>query len=466
MDIKQQIKLFIEARSIALVGATRRTGDGHNVVENLLNYGYTGKLYPVNPNADDIMGVKVYHSIGDLPEGIDLALISTPRSQAPQHARECVAKGIKALIIVAQGMADVGGEGISLQQELVKIAREGGARVLGPNTFGVANAFMHLNTAFVNFEIPENPIGTIAQTGMLFGGTARRRLMGKAIDIGNTCDIDFADALEYYVDDPQIKLIAMYMEDVKDGRKFMRAAKKVTRQKPIIVLKGGRTSVGANLTKSHTGSMAGRAEIYDAAFRQCGIIRASDFDEMDDLVMGFWYLPPPKGRRVALMTNTMGAGILATDACTNWGLELATFTGETKERISRVMPPWLPVINPVDIGPANFVVPDREKVIFECMESLLLDPGVDAILFILPAGFDKESAWGVEVPNVARKLAAKYPAKPIVGWVHSNDVGEKSAHAYMTDRNIVVCPTVDRAARVLSRLLNYARFREEIKAEE
>lgn len=466
MDIRQQIKLFIEARSIALVGATRHTGDGHNVVENLLNYGYPGKLYPVNPNADDIKGVKVYHSIGELPDGIDVALISTPRSVVPQMARECIARGIKALIIVAQGMADVGGEGIRLQQELVKIAREGGARVLGPNTFGVANAFMHLNTAFVNFDIYENPIGTIAQTGMLFGGTARRRLIGKAIDIGNTCDIDFADALEYYVDDPQIKVIAMYMEDVKDGQKFMRVAKRVTREKPVIVLKGGRTPVGANLTRSHTGSMAGRAEIYDAAFRQCGIIRASDFDELDDLVMGFWHLPLLSGRRVALITNTMGAGVLATDACTNWGLELADLSQETKERISRVMPPWLPVRNPVDIGPANFVVPDRLKVVYECLDSLLADPGTDAILFILPSGFDKESAWGAEVPQVVKKLAAEYPTKAIVGWVHSNDVGERSAKAYMTDRNIVVCPTVDRAARVLSRLVNYARFRQESLAEE
>ncbi|MBI4289266.1 MAG: CoA-binding protein [Chloroflexi bacterium] len=463
MDIVDQIRLFIEPRSIALIGVTRRTGDGHNVLENLLSDGYNGKVYPVNPGADTILGVKVCRSISDLPPGIDLALISTPRDQVPQHARECIARGIKALIIVAQGMADVGGEGAALQQELVRVAREGGARVLGPNTFGVANAFLNLNTAFVRFDLYRQSIGAISQTGMFFGGTHRRRLIGKAIDLGNACDIDFADALQYYAADPQVKVIAVYMEDVKDGRKFMKVAREVALQKPIIAIKGGRTPVGGRLTQSHTGSVAGRAEIYDAAFKQCGVIRAADMDELDDLILSFWYLPLPRGRRVAVQTNTMGAGVMATDALSSQGLDMAELAPATKERIARIVPRWLPVRNPVDIGPSKFVEPDGRKIFTESVEALLNDPGVDSVLFILPSR-PPPGSDPIGSPDLAQDLVRRYPSKPLVCWVHSADVGEVAAREFMEAENMVAYPTVDRAARALARLANYAAWKQEMQA--
>lgn len=456
------MRLFLEARSIALIGATRRTGDGHNTIENLLKDGYTGKLYPVNPNADEISGVKAFHSIEELPLGIDLAVISTPRSQVPQQARQCIAKGIRALIIVAQGMADVGGEGASLQQELARVAREGGARVLGPNTFGVANAFLGLNTAFVHFEMYPIPVATIAQTGMLFGGTARRRLIGKAVDLGNTCDLNFTDALEYFAADPQIRVIVMYMEDVKDGRRFMEVARRAVLEKPVIVMKGGGTPVGGRLALSHTGSLAGRAEIYDAAFKQCGIIRAADFDEVDDLVVSFWHLPTPRGRRVAVITNTMGGGVVATDACFTYGLEMAELSSEAREKIARFEPGWLNVRNPVDVGPAGFVESDRQKVFIDTLEAVLADPGVDSVLFILPA-HGKSGADFARTPELVQEAARGYPDKPVVGWLHSADTGGVTADDYMNARNVVIYPTPERAARALSRLIGYVEFVEEAR---
>ena len=228
MNVVEQMKLFIEPRSVAFVGLTRATGFfSWNALEHLLKYGYEGKVYPVNPAADEILGVKCYPSVKDIPGEVDLAVILTPPKRAPKLVRECTEKGIKAIIIVGQGLADGDRLGRQLQEEIVSIARDGGARIVGPNTFGTGNAFINFNTAFVPMDMREVPIGIICQTGLFMSGLPNFPIVGKGIDIGNSGDIDFTDGLEYFENDPDVRVILLYIEGMRDGRRFMKTASRV-----------------------------------------------------------------------------------------------------------------------------------------------------------------------------------------------------------------------------------------------
>jgi acetyltransferase len=206
------MKLFLEPHSIALVGISGDTGpEARNILQNLLSRGYKGKLYPINPRCDEILGVRAYGSVSDLPETPDLALILTPRHLVPRLVKECIDKGIKAIAIVAQGFADSDEEGRRMQQEIIATARSAGARILGPNTFGVANAFINLNTAFVLTRMEKIPIGVICQTGFFFAGFPRMSVVGKALDVGNTSDVDFVDGLTYFEKDEDVKIVVLYV---------------------------------------------------------------------------------------------------------------------------------------------------------------------------------------------------------------------------------------------------------------
>jgi len=233
VNIIEQMRLFLEPRSVAIIGATRRTGLGaQNVFENMVKLRFRGKLYPVNPNAAEILGYPAYPSIKDIPHPVDLAVIATPRDTVIDLVRQCGEKGIRAVVIIAQGFADAGAEGRALQGELAQVARESGVRIIGPNTFGVANAFLNLNTAFVLFKLVKRPVAVMSQTGFFFAGLPGYVLTGKGIDLGNSCDIDFADGLEYFEADPLVKLIVLHIEGLQDGRRFMEVASRVPRRSP------------------------------------------------------------------------------------------------------------------------------------------------------------------------------------------------------------------------------------------
>ncbi len=456
MGVIEQLRLFLEPRSIALIGASRRTGDGDNVLENLISYGYPGKLYPVNPNAQEILGVRVYHSVPDLPVVTDMALISTPRDTLPQVVGDCVARGIKAITIVAQGLADADEEGRRIQEQVVDIARRGGARVVGPNSFGVANAFINLNTAFVPFKMEKIPVGSIAQSDFLFGGAPRMRMIGKGFDLGNACDVHFADALEYYGADPEVKIIVMYTETIPDGRGFIEVARRISKSKPIIAVKGGTTPLGARLTQSHTGSLAGQNEVYRAAFKQAGIIQAMDLDEMEDLVYSFMYLPPLRGRRVGIMTNAMGAGVLAADACSRHGLELAPLSSGTLKKVSEVQFPWLEPGNPVDIGPAGFSSHGMWGGYRHCLGALLDDENVDVVMVISPGTPNRDPSF----PEYVAKAVKAHPDKGVTFWVFSVDVGEEMANRFIGIGKVPAYRTLDRAMMAISRVVSYWDLRD------
>ncbi len=457
MNTIEQMERFVEPRSIAIIGVPRRTGeDAFNILENLLNYGFSGRLYPVNPLIDRILGIKAYSSVKEIPEVVDLAVIATPRPPVLDIVKECTEKGIKAMVIVAQGFADGDEEGKALQAEIMRIAKAAGARILGPNSLGVANAFNNLNTSFVMSNMEKIPVGIICQSGIFFPGLHRLIPVGKAIDLANASDIDFSDGLEYFENDPDIRVILLHIEGIGNGKRFVDVASRVTKRKPIIALKSGKSAHGAKAVQSHTGSLSGRTEAYDASFRQCGIIQVGDIEELGDLAKSFLRLPLMKGKKLGVVSITGAGGVLTSDACQKYGLEMAELEPTTLAKIRELFPPWLHVDNPVDFWPAFQLSghPYRE-VIKRLLELVAADHGVDGIVFVSGVFANKE-LWDPSEDII--EVAHAFESKPIACWLYGPfpEIADKLEGYGKT----VVFPTYDRAVRALARLREYAEFLE------
>ena len=454
MDVKAQIKLFMEPKTVAVVGAPRRLGDGSNIFENLINYyHFSGKVHPVNPKADEIAGIKAYPSVKDVPGDVDLAVLVTPRDTVPSLVRECVQRGIRAIIITAQGFADSNEEGKRLQAEVVSIAKGGGARVIGPNSFGVGNAFNMLCTAFIRCELQKIPLATIAQTGLFFDGLPQFTVIGKSIDLGNCCDIDFSDALEYFEDDPEVRGIALHIEGIRDGRRFIRVASRVARKKPILAFKGGRSEQGFKLTQSHSGSLAGTDDVYEAMFRQCGIIRVADTEELTDIARAFIRLPPMRGRGLGVITIPMSCGVMVADACARYGLDIAELTPQSKKRLGEMFPTWGEAINPVDLVPPGMISRVGLVEAFRrILHTLLEDETVDAVLSILPVLPSQKELYDFSSVTTEAACSAR---KPIVCWLCGPDHDRAGEITYEEGGQVTVFRTCERAVRALSRMWRY-----------
>ncbi|MFC1980000.1 acetate--CoA ligase family protein [Chloroflexota bacterium] len=452
------MKKFVEPRSVALVGATRRTGeDDFNILMNLLSYGYKGKIYPINPNATEILGLKIYPSIADVNDEVDLAIINLPRALVPGAVKECIRKGIHYIQIVAQGFADATDEeGKQLQGEIDKLLKENEVRIIGPNTLGIANGFAKFSSSFVKLQLEEVPIGIISQTGFYITAP-ELRLMGKVIDLGNTCDIDFADCLEYFEQDKETKVVALHIEGIRDSKRFLEVASRITRRKPVIALKTGRSEYAAKAAQSHTGSLVGRDEVWEAALRQCGIIRVDDIAELADLAKAFSLLPPMRGRGVGIMCYSGGLGIASIDACYRFGLELANFSPDTMRHITALLPSWQGVGNPADIWPAVMISKNPlDQVLTESIIPVLNDDEVHAALI----------AWAVQnsqhcniLCEIMVKLAEAHQAKPLVCCVDGY-YAEEAKNRLKDVSGIMVAHSLDRAIRALAHMARYSAFRE------
>jgi len=465
MSSVSQLKPFLEPKSIAVVGANPNSGEkAFNVVENLANCGYRGKVYPVNPNYTEILGKKCYASVREIPGDVDLAIIVTPRKVVPQIVSQCGEKGIKAAIVVGQGFADAADEeGKRLQQELIETARKSKVRILGPNTVGSANAFIDFTTSFLKqTDIRKLPVGVVCQSGLFFGTVGRLRLLGKGLDLGNSCDIDVAEAMEHFADDPQVKVIVLHIEGIRgDGQRFREAAQRVVKKKPVLALKTGRSERSAKAAQSHTGSLVGKDEAWDAVFKQSGIIRADDIDDLADLVRAFSYLPPMKGRRIGVVTASGGIGIMTLDACAKHNLEVAELTPETKRRLNAMSPTWYRAGNPLDIWPLiiNSSRPFGETL-RTAMTEVLGDPRIDAIVVFAGAWFQ---GFKPHITDVMKETADAFPDKPIAwcpydGWLF--DIRSKDLQDVLEDTGrAAVFSIPDDAVRALSRLADYSEFR-------
>ncbi len=457
-----QIRLFLEPESVAVIGAHAQSGlQAFNVVEQLIQSGYQGKIYPVNPKYGEIFDMKCYPAVEAIPDPVDLAIIMGPRGTIPAAVEQCAKKNIRAVVVVGAGFADADEEGKRLQQEIVSIADRSGIRILGPNTVGSANAFANFSTSFAKqTEMRELPVGVVCQSGMFFGTIGRLRLLGKGIDLGNSCDVDVSEALEYFGQDPDVKVIALHIEGIEDGKRFREVAKRVSKKKPIIALKTGRTEKAANAAQSHTGSLVGKDEVWDAVFKQCGIMRADTIDELSDLVNAFCYLPLMTGRRVGVVSASGGIGIACMDACAKYRLNIAELSPKVKQRLDDMSPLWFNTNNPLDIWPIILVSKKPYGESFrDVLSEVLDDPNIDGIVLFAGAWFEHTNP---SITETIVEVGKKYPDKPIAWCPHYGWLYDIQPEDLLRQLEKVGMPVIfsipDDALRALSKLAEYYEY--------
>ena len=345
------INAVLKPKSIAVIGAsTNPEKIGYKVVENLKNCGYQNPVYPINPDAEEILGYKCYPNIKDVPYVVDMAVVTVPARFVSEVTRDAGEKGVKGLSIITSGFSEVGDH--ALEEEIVQIAHEYGMRIIGPNIIGVLSNSDKMNASFYNYLPYEGKAALISQSGALLiamaAATYTRRVgFDKMISIGNQADLDFADLISYLNEDESTSCITLYIEGIKDGPKFMEAARKCT--KPIIALKAGTSAHGAAAAASHTGSLAGSAKVYEAAFQQAGVAQAEDLNDMFDTTLALSLQPTMKGDNLLIVTNGGGVGVLATDAAEKYGLPLKFAPEDVQAELRKHMPSFGSAKNPVDI---------------------------------------------------------------------------------------------------------------------
>ncbi len=415
--LSQPIDSIFCPRSIAIIGASREPGSvGQSLLANVIDSRFQGIVYPVNPKAKGILGIKAYPNITDIPDTIDLAVIVVPSRFVPGVLEECGKNKIKGAVIISAGFKEVGGKGIELEEKIKKIIREHGIALVGPNCLGVVNTDVgaSLNATF-GTQMPKiGNIAFISQSGALCVAVldyAKEANIGfsKFISMGNKAGLNENDLLLYLKDDPNTDVILMYLEDLVDGREFINIARTITSHpknpKPIIALKAGRTIVGAKAASSHTGSLAGSDRVYDAIFNQCGVLRGDTLEEIFDYVKAFSSQPLPQGKSVAIITNSGGPGILATDSCIRYGLNIASFSPSTKKTLKTLLPPTASLNNPVDL-----IAEAQEKQYEGTLREILKDRHVhSAIIILTPTSF-------TNVENIAESIVKTVRSfnKPVV----------------------------------------------------
>jgi acetyltransferase len=346
---------FFSARAIAVVGASRTPGKiGYDVLRNIIQYGYEGQVYPINPEAHEILGKKVYPSLLDVPGVIDLALVVVPPKKVLDTIDQCGAKKIDSAIIITAGFRESGIDGLRLEQELITRAKRAGVRFIGPNCLGIIDTHAKINASFAAGMPERGSIGFFSQSGALCLAVLDRALpdglgFSKFISMGNKADITDTDVMLALSEDDRTKVILGYIEGLSDGRKFMEVARLVSQKKPVIILKSGITASGAKAASSHTGALAGREAAFDAAFKQSGIIRAHTLNELFNFAIAFAHQPLPRGPNVAVITNSGGPGILTADACDKSNLQLTPLHKEFVDELRTFLPAVASFYNPIDI---------------------------------------------------------------------------------------------------------------------
>ncbi len=409
--VRASLRPFFEPSSVAVVGASARRGSiGGELFRNVLEGDFAGAAYPVNRTGEPVGGVRGYGDIAEIADEVDLAVICVPAQHVIASARAALERGVRALCVISAGFAEVGAEGIERQRELLDLVRGHGARMIGPNCLGVASTAARMNATFAPRAFPPGRIGFSSQSGALglaLLARAESRGLGLSafVSIGNKADVSSNDLLEWWEDDDATSLVLLYLESFGNPRKFARIARRLSRRKPVLAMKSGRTAAGAAAASSHTAALAGSEAAVDALFRQAGVIRAQTLGELVDVAALLSAQPLPRGRRVAVLTNAGGLGILCADACGEAGLTLATLAEETRTALRAVLPAEASVANPVDmLGSATGATYSA------AVGPVLADPGVDAaiVLFAPPvvAGAD-------EVAQAVGGAVADAPEKPV-----------------------------------------------------
>ncbi len=376
---------FFHPKSVAVVGASSTEGKiGYAIMNNLLNTGdYKGTIYPVNPRYQEVMGVKAYPSISELPEPPEMAILVVPGKYIPDVVEECGRSGCQNVVIITAGFSETGSEGKALERETLANAHRYGVRMIGPNCLGVFCTEEGLNASFAHTAPKAGPIGFISQSGAICTSVIEYAVQENIgfsdfVSIGNKADVDDADLIRYFGQDDRTRCVCIYMESVPDGRKFYEAAKEASETTPVVVLKVGRTEEGAKAASSHTGALAGADSAYTAAFNQSGVYRADSMSDLFDASRALAYQPLPKGENLVIYSNAGGPGVISSDAASRLGLKLAELSEETIGKLSEICPPTWSHGNPVDI------IGDADVERYDKGLHIVLDaPEVDAVVCLL-----------------------------------------------------------------------------------
>jgi len=450
------VKRFFEPEKVALVGASGNIErPGYHLFSNM-RAGFGESFYPINPKLDHIEGKDCYRSILDVPDRVDVAVVFVPARSVPEVLSQCAKKGVSRVIIESGGFAETGLEGRELQRSCLQIARSANMRLWGPNCMGLINVTQKKILSFIRSYWRDNfvpgPVSLVVQSGMLSAGFLAFFLsespfgLSKIASIGNKMDVDEIEVLEYLIDDRDTQVIALYLESLERGRRFFELARST--DKPLIILKAGRSEMGAQAAKSHTASLAQNDRIVDAAFRQTGVIRTYDFHELFDVAraLGAARCQKRAANRVAVLSFSGGAAVLATDALSDYGMEIATLDKSTIEKLKQVFPAWVKPTNPIDLYPAielSGFAPAMQQALLAAIE----DPNVDAVYAHMVAGLHTDSPDFKSVFDRARAFG-----KPIVVWTLGDRDSVSALRVKLEAFGAPVVLEINRGVRVLAAL--------------
>lgn len=450
-----RLDYIFRPKSVAVIGASRKEGSiGRTIMRNLLVEDFAGTVYPVNPNATSVFGVRAFPSVLDIPDPVEMAVVVVPAEVVLTVVRECGLKGVKGLVIISAGFREIGGEGAVREQKLKELLQEYHMRAVGPNCMGLWNSdpTVRMNVTFSPSKMIDGDIAFISQSGALgiaILDMAEKLRIGLSyfVSTGNKVNLSGNDLLTAWEDDPRVRVILMYLENFGNPRKFVQLARRIGARKPIVVVKSGRSRAGARAARSHTGAIAEQDVFTEALFEQCGVIRARTIEELFEYARLFSQQPPPKGNRVSIVTNSGGPGILASDALSESRMLVASLQPETTEKLKKFLPGLASTTNPVDMT-AGAGHEEYEKT----LRLVMADPNTDAGLVIFtPPTFIQEE-------DVARAiLTARHPEKPLVACILRSS-SDSPSYRILNDAGLPTYTFPESAVRALSGYYAYAQW--------
>jgi acyl-CoA synthetase (NDP forming) len=450
---------IFKPKAVAVIGASDNPGKlGSHVMRSLTEGGYEGRIYPVNPGKNEIMGIKTYPSLLQVPESVDLSIIVLPAESVPKTFQECKANGVKGIVLITAGFKEIEDKkGETLQREITKLANQYGMKVIGPNTFGVVNLHLPLNASFTPefSRVDKGGIAFVSQSGGMSHLTAFLSMrsqtgFSKIIGLGNRCNTDFDDMAGYLMEDPETSVIALYMEGMDHPRRLMEVAETARGKKPILSYKVGRSTTGDKASQFHTGSLAGKHEIYEGAFRQAGILTVQSSEELLDTAKALSLSSLPEGSHVAVLSGQAGPGMAACDVCEMEGLSLPPFTEETQKKVEFLLPPLAIRTNPIDMGPAWYDASAVKGIV----QSVLEDKKIDAIILCIMFASANRASVGV----LSDLLLQKRERKPVICCISSPPGIWDEEVKRLEASGIPNYPTPERAAKTLSNLWRFRKL--------
>ncbi len=447
--------------SVAVIGASDNPGKlGSHVMRSLVEGRFPGRIYPVNPGKKEILGIKVYPSLFEIPDAVDLSVVVLPADQVPKIIKECQEKKVNGIVLITAGFKEIEDKrGESLQREVMELANQSGIKIIGPNTFGIVNLHLPLNASFTpEFSLVEKGgVSFVSQSGgmshlMAFLSLQNKVGFSKIVGLGNRCNVDFAEMVEFLIKDSQTSVIAMYIEGIDQPKRLMEVAQKNNRGKPMLAYKVGRSFTSDRASQFHTGSLAGKHAIYEGALKQAGILMVESSEDLLDAAKALALCPLPRGNRVAVLSGQAGPGMAACDICETEGLSIHPFSTETQKRVEELLPPVAIRTNPVDMGPAWY----DSEAIKGIVHTVLQDENIDAIILCIMFASANRSAVGM----LADLLLEKRRNKPILCCFSAPAGIWDDEMNRLEESGIPNYPTPERAAKTLVNLFRFKKLRD------